>query len=200
MIARTQGRTEVATLLLAGLAINALTAAILGYLTYLGTDAQLRSLTFWMLGGLGGSTQSQIWPVLVLMALPLAVLSTKARAFDLLALGESSAGHLGLSVDNIRRLTILCIALGVGAGVALTGVIGFVGLVAPHLVRLLGGPSHRYVLPGAALCGALLMTLADLLARTLVIPAELPVGIVTSALGAPFFIWLLRSRIAGAHR
>jgi iron complex transport system permease protein len=101
-------------------------------------------------------------------------------------------------VESVRRLTILLTALGVGASVALTGIIGFVGLAAPHLVRLMGGPSHRFVLPGSALMGALLVVLADLLARIAVSPAELPVGVVTSALGAPFFIWLLRRRLGEA--
>jgi len=197
-IGRAQSRTDIATLLLAGLAINALTTAIVGYLTYLGTDAQLRALTFWLLGGLGGATWDQIWPVLLLIAASGAGFASLARGYDLLALGESAAGHLGLPVESVRRFTILLTALGVGASVALTGIIGFVGLAAPHLVRLMGGPTHRFVLPGSALMGALLVVLADLLARIAVSPAELPVGVVTSALGAPFFIWLLRRRLGEA--
>jgi len=195
VVGRAQSRTDIATLLLAGLAINALTTAIVGYLTYLGTDAQLRALTFWLLGGLGGATWNQIWPVLLLIAASGIGFASLARGYDLLALGETSAVHLGLHVESVRRLTILFTALGVGASVALTGIIGFVGLAAPHLVRLMGGPSHRFVLPGSALMGALLVVLADLLARIAVSPAELPIGVVTSALGAPFFIWLLRRRM-----
>lgn len=198
VIGRAQSRTDIATLLLAGLAINALTTAIVGYLTYLGTDAQLRALTFWLLGGLGGATWDQIWPALLLIGASGAGFAFLSRGYDLLALGESAAAHLGLRVESVRRLTILCTALGVGASVALTGIIGFVGLAAPHLVRLMGGPSHRFVLPGSALMGALLIVLADLLARIAVSPAELPVGVVTSALGAPFFIWLLRRRLREA--
>ncbi|MBS0278030.1 MAG: iron ABC transporter permease [Proteobacteria bacterium] len=198
VIGRAQSRTDIATLLLAGLAINALTTAIVGYLTYLGTDAQLRALTFWLLGGLGGATWDQIWPVLLLIGASGAGFAFLSRGYDLLALGESAAAHLGLRVESVRRLTILCTALGVGASVALTGIIGFVGLAAPHLVRLMGGPSHRFVLPASALMGALLVVLADLLARIAVSPAELPVGVVTSALGAPFFIWLLRRRLREA--
>lgn len=189
-------QTDIATLLLAGLAVNALTAAGVGYLSYLGTDAQLRSLTFWLLGGLGGATWGQIWPLLLVMGAAAVGLLAMRRSYDVLALGERSAGHLGLDVELVQRATIGCIALGAGASVALTGIIGFVGLVAPHLVRLLGGPSHRFVLPASALMGALLLVLADLLARTVAAPAELPVGIVTSALGAPFFIALLRRRVA----
>lgn len=198
VIGRAQSRTDIATLLLAGLAINALTTAIVGYLTYLGTDAQLRALTFWLLGGLGGAIWDQIWPVLLLIGASGAGFAFLSRGYDLLALGESAAAHLGLRVESVRRLTILCTALGVGASVALTGIIGFVGLAAPHLVRLMGGPSHRFVLPASALMGALLVVLADLLARIAVSPAELPVGVVTSALGAPFFIWLLRRRLREA--
>jgi iron complex transport system permease protein len=197
-IGRAQSRIDIATLLLAGLAINALTTAIVGYLTFLGNDAQLRALTFWLLGGLGGATWDQIWPVLLLITVSGAGFASLARGYDLLALGESAAGHLGLHVESVRRLTILLTALGVGASVALTGIIGFVGLAAPHLVRLMGGPAHRFVLPGSALMGALLVVLADLLARIAVSPAELPVGVVTSALGAPFFIWLLRRRLGEA--
>ena len=197
-IARARTRTDIATLLLAGLAMNALTTAIVGYLTYLGNDAQLRALTFWLLGGLGGATWDQIAPALIPTALAAAGLGFLMRSYDVLALGESTAGHLGLAVERVRLITILLVSLGVGASVALTGIIGFVGLVAPHLIRLLGGASHRYVLPGAALLGALLVVLADLFARVAVAPAELPIGVVTSALGAPFFIWLLRRRLGAS--
>jgi iron complex transport system permease protein len=198
VVGRSRNRNDVATLLLAGLGVNALTTAILGYLTYLGNDAQLRALTFWLLGGLGGATWDQIWPVLLLMGASLGGFLSLGRSYDLLALGESAAGHLGLSVEAVRRGTIVLTALGVGASVALTGIVGFVGLAAPHLVRLMGGAAHRFVLPASALMGALLVILADLFARVAVAPAELPIGVVTSALGAPFFIWLLRRRLREA--
>lgn len=194
-ISRVRARTDIAILLLSGLAMNALTTAVMGYLTYLGTDQQLRSLTFWLLGGLGGATWPQIWPADLLMALAAAGFLTLTRSYDLLALGDSAGGHLGLNVEAVRRTTLLLTALGVGAAVALTGIIGFVGLAAPHLVRLAGGAAHRFVLPASGILGALLVVLADLAARLLVVPAELPVGMVTSALGAPFFIWLLRRRL-----
>ncbi len=194
-IAHTRSRTDIATLLLSGLAMNALTTAVVGYLTYLGNDAQLRALTFWLLGGLGGATWDQIWPALLPMAAALAGIVFLMRSYDVLALGESTAGHLGIAVERVRIATILLVSLGVGASVALTGIIGFIGLVAPHLLRLMGGAAHRFVLPGAALLGALLVVLADLFARVVVAPAELPIGVVTSALGAPFFIWLLRRRL-----
>jgi iron complex transport system permease protein len=194
-IASANARTDAATLLLAGIAINALAGAVLGILTYLGTDTQLRSLTFWMLGGLSGVTWDQIAPVLPVMVLAIGGLLLHARTFDILALGESGAAHLGLHVERTRRTIVFLVALAVGSAVALTGIIGFVGLAAPHLVRLLGGPRHAYVLPASALMGALTAVAADIIARVAVIPSELPIGIVTSALGAPFFIWLLRRRL-----
>lgn len=194
LTARGEGRIDVATLLLCGLAMNALTGAILGYLIYIADDTQVRALTFWMLGSLGGATWASIVPAAILIAAGVAALMPLARPFDALSLGETEAGHLGVPVERVKRITVVAVALAVGASTALTGVIGFVGLVAPHIVRLLGGPDHRYVIPGSALLGALLVTFADALARTVVAPAELPIGIVTSAVGAPFFLWLLRSR------
>lgn len=194
LIARGEGRIDVATLLLAGLAMKALAGALLGYLIFLANDLQMRSLTFWLLGSLGGATWSTIVPAFVLMGVAVALLMPLARPFDALALGEAEAGHLGVRVERTKRIAVIAVALGVGAGTALTGVIGFVGLVAPHIMRLIGGADHRYVLPGSALLGALLIVGADTVARTLVAPAELPIGVVTSALGAPFFFWLLRSR------
>jgi iron complex transport system permease protein len=194
VIARGEGRIDVATLLLAGLAMKAFAGAVLGYLIFLADDLQMRSLTFWLLGSLGGATWSSILPAALLMGLSVAMLAPLARPFDALALGEAEAAHLGVPVERVKRIAIAAVALGVGAGTALTGIIGFVGLVAPHIVRLIGGPDHRFVLPASALLGALLIVGADTLSRTLVAPAELPIGVVTSALGAPFFFWLLRSR------
>lgn len=194
LIAKARAQSDAATLLLAGIAINALGSAVLGFLTYLGSDAQLRSLTFWMMGGLGGVTTHEIAPALPVLIAACVGICLHTRAFDLLALGESDATHLGMKVETVRRTTIMLVALGVGAAVALTGVIGFVGLASPHLVRLVGGPHHRFVLPASALMGALLTVSADIVARLAVTPAELPIGIVTSALGAPFFIWLLQRK------
>jgi iron complex transport system permease protein len=194
LVARGEGRIDIATLLLAGLAMKALASALLGYLIFLANDLQMRTLTFWLLGSLGGATWSAIVPAAIMMGIAVAVLAMLARPFDALALGEAEAGHLGVPVERVKRITVVAVALGVGAGTALTGVIGFVGLIAPHIVRLVGGPDHRFVLPGSALLGALLIVGADTIARTFVAPAELPIGVVTSAIGAPFFFWLLRSR------
>lgn len=198
--ARGEGRLDIATLLLSGLATNALTSAILGYMIYLATETQVRALTFWMLGSLGGATWDSIAPAILLMAVGVAVLTAMARPFDVLALGEAEAGHLGVPVERVKTITVVAVALGVGAATALTGVVGFVGLISPHIVRLIGGSDHRFVMPGSALLGALIVTLADVVARTLVAPAELPIGVVTSAIGAPFFFWLLRYRTHRAVR
>lgn len=198
--ARGEGRLDIATLLLSGLATNALTSAVLGYMIYLATETQVRALTFWMLGSLGGATWDSIAPAMLLMTIGVGALIAMARPFDALALGEAEAGHLGVPVERVKIITVVAVALGVGAATALTGVVGFVGLVSPHIVRLIGGSDHRFVMPGSALLGALIVTLADVVARTLVAPAELPIGVVTSAIGAPFFFWLLRYRTHRAVR
>jgi iron complex transport system permease protein len=185
------GRTQVSTMLLAGIAINALAGAAIGFMTFMATDEQLRSITFWNLGSLGGATWRSVSMAAPLMALPLLTLPLLARPLNALLLGEAEAGHLGINVEMTKRLTVLLVALAVGAAVSVTGTIGFIGLVVPHLLRLLVGPDHRIVLPGSALSGAVLLLLADLLARTVAVPAEVPIGILTAVLGGPFFLWLL---------
>lgn len=186
-----EGRVVVATMLLAGVAANALAGAGMGYLTFLADDEQLRTLTFWTLGSLNGATWDRIWPALLLMGVAIAMLSTLARPLNSLLLGESEARHLGTDVEALKLRAAVFTAAGVGAATAVCGIIGFVGLVTPHLVRLMTGPDHRFVLPGAALLGAGLLTFADLVARLTVVPAELPLGVVTAFIGAPFFFWLL---------
>lgn len=186
------GTVSVSTMLLAGIAINAVAGAITGIFTFVADDAQLRSLTFWSMGSLGGAT----WPA-VAAAAPFIGLATLAvlryaRPLNALLLGEAEAGHLGCNVERLKRSVVLLVALSVGAAVAVAGIIGFVGLVVPHLLRLTLGPDHRFLLPGAALLGASLLLGADLIARTLVAPAELPIGIVTAIIGGPFFMYLLQ--------
>ncbi|MBX3015569.1 MAG: iron ABC transporter permease [Caldilineaceae bacterium] len=185
------GRTVVATMLLAGIAVNALLGAFTGLLTFVATDAQLRNITFWGLGSVSGATWRSVWAVMPFIALTLLLLPRLARPLNALALGEAEANHLGFAVERTKRLIVVLVALTVGASVALTGIIGFVGLLVPHLLRLLVGPDHRVLLPGSALLGATLLLLADLVARTIVAPAELPIGIVTAMIGAPTFLWLL---------
>lgn len=181
----------VATLLLVGIAVNALAAVGIGFFTYLADDGQLRSLTFWTLGSFGGARWEIAVPAIAGIALGVALLVPAARALDLLQLGEVDARRLGVTIPRLKRRVVFGAAAAVGAGVAVSGIIGFVGLVVPHLARLLGGVQHRYLLPASALLGAALTVVADLGARTLISPAELPVGLVTSAIGAPFFLWLI---------
>lgn len=190
-VARVAGRTVVATLLLTGIAVNALAGAGTGLLTFVATDEALRNITFWSLGSLSGATWSAVGVVATCIVPAAWLLTQGARALNVMLLGELEAGHLGLRVERVKRINVILVGLSVGAAVAVAGIIGFVGLVVPHLVRLLVGPDHRYVMPCAMLAGAILLLGADLLSRTVVAPAELPIGIVTAALGAPFFLWLL---------
>lgn len=190
-LARENGKTQVTTMLLCGVAINALCMAGTGLFTYLSSDDQLRTLTFWQLGSLSGATWplvTTITPLLLLCAVGMVFLANPLNA---LLLGEANADHLGISVERTKRKIVALVALGVGAGVAVSGMIGFIGLVVPHLVRLWLGPNHRVVLPLSALLGAALLVLADLAARTVVVPSEMPIGILTALAGAPFFLYLL---------
>ena len=194
-LASRQGRTSVATMLLAGIALGALAGAATGILIYLADDRQLRDMTFWGMGSLGGASWQKI-AVAAPLILPVLVLSPMlARGLNLLALGEAAALHAGVEVERIKTLTILSVAAATGAAVAIAGGIGFIGIVVPHLLRLAVGPDHRFLLPNAALLGAILLVGADVIARLVVVPAELPIGIVTAVLGAPVFLYiLLRSR------
>lgn len=194
-IARRGGRVVVATLLLAGIAINALTGSGTGLLTLVASDPQLRSLTFWSMGSLNGASWSLLVSVLPFVGIAAMGLPRLARALNALLLGEAEAGHLGIHIERVKRQVVVLSALAVGACVAAAGMIGFIGLVAPHLARLLMGPDHRSLLPGSALIGGLLLSLSDLVARTAIAPAEIPVGILTSLLGAPFFLWLLLRQV-----
>ncbi|MFP4322772.1 MAG: FecCD family ABC transporter permease [Anaerolineales bacterium] len=198
-LATFNGHTNVATLLLAGIAITALCNAGIGLMTFVATDDQLRDITFWSLGSLGRANWDFVQLLLPFMLVSLLLLPLIARALNAFLLGEAEAGHLGIQVQRIKLLVVILVALSVGAGVAVAGIIGFVGLVVPHLVRLMLGPDHRYVLPGSMLLGASLLVGADLIARNIAIPAEVPIGIITALTGAPFFLYLLlrdRGRIS----
>lgn len=190
-LGRHGGRTLVATMLLAGVAVAALCGALTGLLLFLADDAQLRSITFWSLGSLGGATWATVAAAAPLLVAPVVAAPLLARGLNAMLLGEAAAFHVGVRVEAVKRGAIVLSALGVGAAVSAAGLIGFVGLVVPHLVRLALGPDHRTLLPASALLGALLLVLADLVARTLAAPAELPIGIVTALAGGPFFLWLL---------
>lgn len=185
------GRFNIVTILLVGIAMNAMAAVIIGLFQYISDDAQLRTLTFWLMGSFGRAEWGTVLPAVAVMLITSLFLLTQVRNLDHLQLGEAEAYFLGVDVPSAKRNMILCSAAAVGAGVALTGIIGFVGLVVPHLARLLLGSSHRVVLPGSLLIGAALMILADLTARTVMVPEELPVSLVTNAIGAPFFLWLI---------
>lgn len=188
------GRTDVATMLLAGVAITALSGAGIGLLTYLADDGMLRRLTFWNMGSLNGAIYSNLWPLLIVTIVICIFLPFRANGLNALLLGESEARHLGVNVEKLKVELVVCTALGVGTAVAATGMIGFIGLVVPHLIRLLVGPNHRVLLPASAIAGACLLLLADIVARVILAPAELQIGIVTAILGAPFFLYLLMRR------
>ncbi len=195
--ARLTGSFSVTYMLLTGIAINALSAAGVGFLTFLSDDQQLRTLTFWTMGSLGGA----LW-VSVLVATTIVVptgllLVRNARELNILLLGENEARYLGVDEERLKRTIIICTALSVGAAISVSGIIGFVGLVVPHLVRLIFGPDHRLLIPASALLGAILLLVADTIARTIVAPAEMPVGILTSLIGGPFFLWLLVRQFSG---
>lgn len=190
-IATVDGETSIATMLLAGIAVNAVAAAATGVFVFGSDDQELRDFLFWTLGGLGGVTWPSIAagaPLLLLGVVPAFFL---ARPLNALLLGSAEAQHLGVDVDRVKRTVVTISAVTVGTAVALAGIIGFVGLVTPHVVRMVAGPDHRIVLPGAALLGAVLLVAADLASRTVVAPAELPVGVVTALVGGPFFLWLV---------
>ncbi|MHC0053614.1 FecCD family ABC transporter permease [Actibacterium sp. D379-3] len=194
-ISTRRGRTSVATMLLAGIALAALTGAATGLIVYYADDAQLRDLTFWSMGSLAGATWGKVASAAPIIVLALAASPFLARALNALALGEAAAAHLGVPVQRMKNIAILGVAAAVGASVAVTGGIGFIGIVVPHLLRLVQGPDHRFLLPNAAVLGASLLLLADVISRTVIAPAELPIGIVTAVLGGPFFLWiLLRNR------
>ncbi len=189
------GRTHIATMLLTGIAVNALAAALIGFaVTRFADDAQIRSITFWTLGSLMGATwQSALTVTGVAVAGSLYILR-QGRALNAFLLGESEAFQLGVSVQTVKRILIFISAAMVGITVAGCGIIGFIGLVVPHMVRLTLGPDHRWLLPGSCVLGAATLLLADFGARTLVAPAELQIGILTALIGGPFFLFLLMAQ------
>lgn len=199
-IASRGGATDVSTMLLAGVAMNAITLAGIGLLVFTSSERELRDLNYWLLGSLGGVTWAKLAPVLLFILPALLALPAFARTLNGLLLGEAEAQHLGFEIERAKRWIILLTALATGATVALTGIIGFVGLIVPHVVRLCIGADNRALLPASMLLGAALLLVADLLARTVALPAELPIGIVTSFIGTPFFLWLLLQRREGRLR
>jgi iron complex transport system permease protein len=190
-IATRSGQTSVATMLLAGIALGALAGAVTGVLIFMADDKQLRDLTFWGLGSLAGANRMKILSAGPIILVSLAVVPFLARGLNALTLGEAAAFHLGIPVQRLKNIAIVSVAASTGASVAVSGGIGFVGIVVPHVLRMLIGPDHRYLLPASALLGGTLLIFADMIARTIVPPAELPIGIITAFAGAPFFLWIL---------
>lgn len=183
--------TSVTTMLLAGIAIGAIAGAFNSLLSYFSDNQMLRQISVWQMGNLGGANWQKVGIMASVSLVIFSLLPSQARSLNALLLGESEARHLGIDVQRIKRQLIFLTALGVGVSVALAGLIGFVGLIVPHMVRLLIGPDHRALLPASALAGASLLLIADSIARVVVLPAELPTGILTALLGAPFFVALL---------
>lgn len=192
LASRHDGRTEVITMVLTGIALNALTGAVLGLLTYYSDDAQLRSITFWTLGSTAQATWSKVAVVAPLAVVGVLLAPLFARRLDLLTLGDGPARHLGVDVEHTRRRVLVLVALLTASAVAVSGQILFVGLVIPHLVRMAAGPGHRLLIPGSTLAGATILVGADLVARTVAAPAEIPLGVITALVGSPFFFWQLR--------
>lgn len=193
-IATRHGQTSIATMLLAGIALGALAGALTGIFVYIADDAQLRDLTFWGMGSLAGSSWDKIWAAGPIIVAALVATPFLARGLNGLALGEATANHLGIPVQTFKNIAIVTVAAATGASVAVSGGIGFIGIVVPHLLRLVIGPDHRYLLPASALLGAIMLLFADAISRTVVAPAELPIGIITAVGGAPFFLWILLRR------
>ncbi|MDL2405372.1 iron ABC transporter permease [Rhizobium calliandrae] len=198
-VATRHGQTSIATMLLAGIALGSLALAATGVLIYMADDRQLRDLTFWSMGSLAGATWTKIaavGPIIVLSMLPLPFM---ARGLNALTLGEAAAFHMGVALQRLKNVAIVSVAAAIGASVAVSGGIGFVGIIVPHILRMAIGPDHRFLLPASALFGGTLLMIADVVARTVVSPAELPIGIITAGVGGPFFLWMLlrqRSRLS----
>lgn len=191
-MSREGGRTEVVTLILTGIALNAFAGAVIGLFLFYADAAAIQQITFWQLGSLAQATWPKVLAVLPCAVIGLVVAPLYSRRLDLLALGERPARHLGVDVERMRIALIVVIALLTAAAVSVAGIISFVGLVVPHLLRMSAGPGHRFLIPGSALLGAVVLLAADLAARTVASPAELPLGVLTALLGSPFFFWLLR--------
>ena len=187
------GKIDITVLILSGIAINALAGALIGLVIYYADDVALRTFTFWSMGDLGGASWENISMALPMMLLPTLGLTLLGNKLNALSLGEAEAYHLGVNVEQVKYSIILLSSMAVGAAVSLTGTIGFIGLVVPHILRMAFGPDHHVVLPGSMLAGGIVLLLADLFARTVAAPSEIPIGIVTALLGAPVFIWLLIS-------
>jgi iron complex transport system permease protein len=193
-VASRQGGTAVATLLLAGIALGALTGALTGILAYVSNDRELRDLTLWSMGSFSGASWSKAAAIAPFALVLVVALPGLVRALNGMLLGEAEAYHLGIDLESAKRKIVFLTAMAVGGSVAVAGIIGFVGIVVPHFIRMIAGPDHRVVLPASALLGASLVLVADVVARVIVAPAELPIGIIMAIIGAPVFLHLVLKR------
>lgn len=194
VIATRDGRTSTTALILCGIAIGALAMALMGLLIFMADDRQLRDITFWNLGSLGGATYQRVFSILPFIGAVLIIIPFVARGLDALILGDAAAFHMGIPVQRLKKIVVIAVAAACGSTVAVAGSIGFVGIIVPHLLRQVMGPSHRFLLPGSALGGGALLLIADSVARTVAAPAELPIGVITALFGAPVFLFLLLGR------
>jgi len=192
LASRSAGRTQVVSLILTGIAVNAFAGGLIAFFTYRATPAARDQIVFWQMGSLNRATMDQVLLVAALVLIGLVASMLLARRIDLLALGEYTAGHLGVDVEGLRRVSVVIVALLTAAAVSFCGIILFVGLVVPHFMRLIVGPRHAVLIPASAVAGACLLTAADLASRTVVPYGELPIGMVTSLVGGPVFLFLLR--------
>ena len=190
-MSKVSGKTNIMTMLLSGIAVNAISGSVIGLFVSISSDVQLRSFTFWTLGGLDNADWLVVFLTSIFVFIPLIIVFKMRDELDIFMLGDSEAHHLGLNVESLKKKIILMSSVMVGISVSFCGMIGFIGLVTPHLVRLFIGPKHKLLIPGAALLGAIILSLSDLIAKSIIAPAQLPLGVITSAIGAPFFIWLI---------
>ena len=193
-MSKVSGKTNIMAMLLAGIAINALAGSIIGLLVSISSDSELRSFTFWTLGGLdNGSWKISIISAIFILTSFLIIYKIRGK-LDIFMLGDAEAYHLGLNVESLKKKIIFIASIMVGISVSFCGMIGFIGLVTPHIIRLFIGPKHKYLIPGSALLGSIILVLSDLICKTVIAPAQLPIGVITSIIGAPFFIWLIFSQ------
>lgn len=190
-LAKSTHGTRISSLLLAGIAISAFAGALVGFFSYFADDQTLRELTLWQMGSLTTSQFTNLWLLFFVSCVTFFIFQKFARSLNALLLGEAEAHHLGINIERVKGILITTVAVGVGFAVANSGIIAFVGLVTPHIIRLSVGPNHQALLPLSALCGATLVLFSDIFSRVIVAPAELPIGLVTALIGAPFFLFIL---------
>lgn len=190
-IASSGNRVNVATMILGGIAVNAITASATGFLSYIARDPQARSITFWSLGTFSGANWQAFYIVFAITLVSVIFAVRYSKQLNAILLGESEATYLGIDIEKLKISVILINTLMVAVATAVVGVIGFIGLVVPHLLRMLNGADNRFLIIASALLGATMLTLTDTVSRIIIAPAELPIGVITAMVGAPVFIWML---------